>query len=91
MSKNFTSYPQNSGTEKLFISDMGFILLGDERVDVRGLYNISSVAQLSAIVFLIRQIEIRNQDPLINIEKRIEEALESAAKTGVDSVFSTFF
>jgi predicted ABC-class ATPase len=89
--QNFTSYPEGNGTEKLLISDLGFVFLGDERIDIRALYNISSAAQLSAIVFLIRQIEISNQDNIINIDEKIDDALKLMNTNGVDSVFSTFF
>ncbi|RKN83731.1 P-loop domain-containing protein [Paenibacillus ginsengarvi] len=87
----FSSYPQGSGTEKLVVSTMGYIIIGDEQVDVRGLYNITSHAQLAAIAFLIRKIAISNQDRRIFLHEKIKKALEDMEREGVDLVFSSFF
>ncbi|WP_088043287.1 P-loop domain-containing protein [Bacillus sp. EAC] len=89
--EHFTSYPQGSGTEKLIVSTMGYMMIGDEQVDIRGLYNITSQAQLAAIAFLIRKIAIRNQDRTIFLHEQIQKALEEMEKDGVDIVFSSFF
>ncbi|TVY05367.1 hypothetical protein FPZ49_30465 [Paenibacillus cremeus] len=48
--EHFSSYPQGSGTEKLTVSTMGYMMIGDEQIDIRGLYNITSHAQLAAMV-----------------------------------------
>ncbi|MCC2684039.1 MAG: ATPase of the class-like protein [Paenibacillaceae bacterium] len=88
---HFSSYPQGSGTEKLMVSTMGYILIGDEQIDIRGLYNITSHAQLAAIAFLLRKIAVSNQDHLIVLHEKIKKALEDMEREGVDMVFSTFF
>jgi len=88
---HFSSYPQGSGTEKLMVSTMGYILIGDEQIDIRGLYNITSHAQLAAIAFLIRKIAISNQDRLIFLHEEIKKGLEDMEREGVDLVFSSFF
>lgn len=88
---HFSSYPQGSGTEKLKISTMGYIMIGDEQVDIRGLYNITSPAQVAAIAFLIRKIAIGNQDRLIFLQEKFEKALEDMEREGLDIVFSSFF
>ncbi len=61
-SEGFTSYPQGSGSEKLQVLDMGFILIGDEKIDVRGLHDIVSRHQLDTLGFMLRYLEIRNND-----------------------------
>ncbi|WP_068776037.1 P-loop domain-containing protein [Paenibacillus sp. FJAT-26967] len=87
----FSSYPQGSGTEKLIVSTMGYMMLGDEQIDIRGLYNITSPAQLAAIAFLIRKIAISNQERHILLYEKIKKALEDMEREGVDLVFSSFF
>jgi predicted ABC-class ATPase len=87
----FTSYPKGSGTEKLKVSTMGYMLMGDEQIDVRGLYNITSHAQLAAIAFLLRKIAVSNQDPFILPHEKVKKALEDMEREGVDIVFTTFF
>jgi hypothetical protein len=54
---NFTTYPQGSGTEKLEVSDTGFIIIGDERIDVRALHNVATAAQTSALAFMLRFLQ----------------------------------
>ncbi|GIP26165.1 ATPase [Paenibacillus sp. J23TS9] len=90
-SDHFSSYPQGSGREKLVVSAMGYMLIGDEQIDIRGLYNITSHAQLAAIAFLIRKIAISNQDRLIILHDKIKKALEDMEREGVDIVFSSSF
>lgn len=87
----FSSYPQGSGREMLMVSTMGYLTMGDEQVDIRGLYNITSHAQLAAIAFLIRKIAISNQDRLIPLHEKIESGLEDMERNGVDIVFSSSF
>jgi predicted ABC-class ATPase len=87
----FTSYPDGSGTENLQVSDMGFILIGDERIDIRMLHNIASIAQLNAIAFVLRKIEVENNSTKINIEKAVDEMLVRLENDGLESVFTPFF
>ncbi|BFT72571.1 P-loop domain-containing protein [Paenibacillus sp. P36] len=88
---HFSSYPQGSGTEKLMVSPMGYLMIGEEQIDIRGLYNITSQAQLAAIAFLIRKLAVSNQDHLILLHEKINKALHDMEREGVDIVFSTFF
>ncbi|WP_347568712.1 hypothetical protein [Neobacillus sp. MM2021_6] len=66
-------------------------MIGDEQIDIRGLYNITSQAQLAAIAFLLRKIAISNQDRHIFLHEKIKRALEEMEREGVDRVFSSFF
>ena len=43
----FSPYPKGSGREYLRVSEMGFLMVGDEQIDVRGLHNIVSGHQPS--------------------------------------------
>lgn len=91
LTEGFTSYPEGSGTEKLWVSDMGFLFIGDERIDIRMLHNLSSIAQLNAIGFLLRKMEVEMKEPKINIEKQVEAMRERIKRDGLESVFSSFF
>ena len=90
-SERFSSYPEDSGTEVLQISDMGFIFIGDERIDIRMLHNIVSTPQLNAIGFMLRYLEVTNNESRINIERRIDEIYTKIEKEGLDTVFTSFF
>ena len=90
-SDGFTSYPKGSGTERLAVSDMGFVIIGDEKIDVRGLHDIVSPCQLNALGFMLRLIEVTNTDRKIDIEKKINELYERIEEEGIDFVYSSFF
>lgn len=60
--------PRNSSTEVLQVWDLGFLILGDERVDVRMLHDIASVPQLNAIAFLLRKL-MGGLNPLERFQK----------------------
>ncbi|MBQ9744039.1 MAG: ABC-ATPase domain-containing protein [Clostridia bacterium] len=91
LSEKFTSYPSGRGSERLEVSDMGFIIIGDERIDVRGLHNIVSSGQLDALGFMLRYLEISNIDNIINIKERIDELYDRIKREGLDCIYSSFF
>ena len=70
---------------------MGFIIIGDEMIDVRGLHNIVSKRQLDALGYMLRMLEITNADRKIDIVKKVDELYGKIEKDGLDSVFSSFF
>lgn len=90
-SDGFTSYPENSGSERLIVSDMGFIIIGDEKIDIRGLKNIASTHQLDALGFMLRHLEISNIDNKIDIDKKIDELYGKIDNEGLDTIYSAFF
>lgn len=90
-SDHFSSYPEGSGTEKLQVADMGFIMIGDERIDVRGLHDIVSLRQLNALGFMLRHLEIANNDRKIDIEKKVNALYLRIKEEGIDFLYSSFF
>lgn len=48
--------PEDSATEVLKVSELGFLMFGEEQIDIRMLHDIASLAQLSAIAFLVRRL-----------------------------------
>ena len=87
----FSSYPEGSGSEKLEVSEMGYILIGSERIDVRGLHDIVSSRQLDALGFMLRFLEISNRDGKIDIEKKTKELYARIEAEGLDFLYSSFF
>lgn len=90
-SDGFSSYPYGMGSERLEVSDMGFIIMGDEMIDVRGLHNIVSKRQLDALGYMLRYLCVSNKDHRIDIERRVDELYGKLEAEGLDSVFSSFF
>ncbi len=91
ISNGFNSYPEESWTERLEISDMGFIIIGDERIDIRGLYNLYSHEQTEALGFMLRFIEAANSDSIINIKEKVNELYYRIQQEGLDYVYTSFF
>ena len=90
-SDGFSSYPEGCGSERLEVSDMGFIFIGDEMIDVRGLYNIVTERQLDTLGFMLRYLEITNKDTKIDMEKKIDDMYDRIKKEGLDFLYSSYF
>ena len=91
LSHGFSSYPEGSGTERLEVSDMGFILIGDEIINIRTLHNVVTSAQITALGFILRQLEATNKEQEIDVEKCIDNLYEHIMKDGLDIIYSSFF
>lgn len=91
LSKGFTSYPENSGTERLEVSELGFIKIGDETINIKMLHDIITKEQINALAFIIRKLEISKSNDYINIDKNIEDLYKEIEKEGVDVLYSNFF
>ncbi len=87
----FTSYPERSGSEKLEVYDLGFIFIGDEKIDVRGLNDIITSRQLFALGFMLRYLEISNKQNEIDLARAVDTLYEQIAREGLDTVFSAYF
>ena len=90
-SDHFSSFPEGCGSEKLEVSDMGFIIIGDEFIDTRGLHDIATNNQLDALGYMLRYLAIHNTDHKIDIETRIDDLYDLIEKEGLDLVFSGYF
>ena len=90
-SDRFSSYPEGSGTEKLEVSDMGFVIIGDEKIDVRALHDIVSPRQLDTLGFMLRYLEVSNNDRKIDIERKISDLYARIEEEGIDFLYSSFF
>ena len=90
-SDGFSSFPGGVGSEKLRVSEMGFIIIGDEMIDVRGLHDIVSPRQLDALGFMLRLIEISNNDSMIDIVGKIDELYGRIESEGLDCIYSSYF
>lgn len=87
----FTSYPERSGSEKLEVYDLGFIFIGDEKIDIRGLNDIITSRQLFALGFMLRYLEISNKQNEIDLVRAVDELYKKVECEGLDSVFSAYF
>ena len=70
---------------------MGFIFIGDEKIDVRGLHDIVSHRQLDTLGFMLRYLEISNNERKIDIERKINDLYARIEEEGLDFLYSSFF
>ena len=96
ITEKFTSYPKESedvysGTERLEISDMGFIIIGDEKIDIRNLHNLISFAQITAVGYMLRYLEVSCKESTSNIQKIVDNLYDEIEEKGIDFIHSTFF
>jgi len=94
--EKFTSYPKESedaysGTERLEISDMGFIIIGDEKIDIRNLHNFISFAQITAVGYMLRYLAISCKDTIRDVRQMVDELYDEIGAKGLDFIHSTFF
>ncbi len=87
----FTSYPEGSGSERLEVLNGSFLLVGDEQIDVRGLHNIVSPRQLNTLAFLLRYLEVSNNQQEIDLSQRVDELYGKIAQEGMDFLYSSYF
>lgn len=91
LSDGFTSYPSGSGSERLEVSEMGFIFIGDEAIDVRGLHDIITDAQLDCLGFMLRYLEVSNRDSVIDVSEKLDALYGRIGDEGLDFIYSGFF
>ncbi len=87
----FSSYPSGMGSEKLVISETGFILIGDEAIDTRALHGLVTREQVSALGFILRKLAVQMDSPRLKLDERLSELYDSIERDGLDEIFSSWF
>lgn len=99
LAKGFTSYPEGRYQEKLAVNDVGYIYIGDEKVDTKGIHDILCKEQITAMGFMLRILENKYNNIFdkhdgheqLDIVKMVDELYESIAETGLDSIYHGIF
>lgn len=89
--RGFTPYPEGSGCERLSVPDIGFIFIGDEKLDTRGLHDIVCDSQRTAMGFMLRWLEIHQKEAYLDLYEQIELLYAEIEDKGLDAVYSGFF
>ncbi len=89
--EEFTSFVEGTGTERLQITDMGIVYMGEEAIDLRMLSGLITQAQKNAVGFLIRYLAVSAKETKLDVAKRLDELYRRMEKEGVDCIFSNFF
>ncbi|MBO4788158.1 MAG: hypothetical protein J5531_04565, partial [Lachnospiraceae bacterium] len=91
LSEGFTPYPKQFGPQKLEVPDVGFILIGDEKIDTNPLHDIACQEQRTAIGFMLRLMEARQNGQTVDLKAEVRQLYEEIAKDGLDIVYSGTF
>ncbi|MBO6066403.1 MAG: hypothetical protein J6P36_08305, partial [Lachnospiraceae bacterium] len=91
LTDGFTPYPKQFGPQKLEVPDVGFILIGDEKIDLNHLHNIACHEQQTAIGFMIRLMEARQKGTTVNLEAEVQRLYEEISENGLDIIYSGTF
>ncbi|MBQ8508512.1 MAG: ATPase [Clostridia bacterium] len=95
--EGFTSYPAGMGSERLELSETGFLLFGGEAIDTRALHNLVTPAQANAIGFALRTLAAEASFPdengagEIDLPSALDELYARIARDGLDCIFSSWF
>ena len=90
----FSSYPKNSRKERVKITELGTIILGDEVIRTDRIYNITSMEQVNLICLIIRAIQSKGyglENEWVDIELAINEIYEELHHKGIDLLYTNSF
>lgn len=89
--EGFTSFVPQTGAERLEVTDMGIVSLGEEVIDLRMLSGLITPAQKNAVGFLIRYLEMSQNEPSVNLRERLDLLYQRIETEGLDCIFSNYF
>ena len=87
----FSSYPQNSGSERMEVSELGYLVIGSEMIDMRGLQQLMTDGQRQAVGFILRYLMIREKEAEFSLSERLDTLMETLEREGLDAVYSSYF
>ena len=97
--EGFSPYPKQFGRERLEVPDIGFIIIGEEKINVNHVHDIVSNEQRTAIGFMLRLLETREGGGLfakaanetIDIAQKVDELYREIEEKDIDMVYSGNF
>lgn len=87
----FTPYPEGQGAERFEVIEKERIIIGDEKIDVLMLHGIISHAQLNALAYMLRFLEVKSNVDIIDIEEVVSDMFKGIEAKGLDIVFPNIF
>jgi len=89
--EGFSSFVPELGMERLEVTDMGIIYVGEEALDLRRLSGLLTQAQYNMTGFLIRYMAASLNETTLTPEFRLKELYQRIEEEGLDSIFSNYF
>ncbi len=97
--EGFSPYPKQFGREKLAVPDIGYIIIGEERINTNAVHDLISNDQRTAIGFMLRLLETREgagllkaaENETIDIFQKVDELYHEIDENSIDMVYSGNF
>lgn len=97
--EGFSPYPLFAKSEKLAVYDIGYVFIGQEKIDTNHIYEIICNEQRTAIGFLIRLLENRCGESqftgltrkTIDLYREVDSLYDEIEEKGLDMIYSGFF
>lgn len=97
--EGFSPYPKQFGREKLEVPDIGFIIIGEEKINANLVHDIVCNEQRTAIGFMLRLLETREGGGLfsepehetVDIIQKTDELYREIEEKDIDMVYSGNF
>ena len=89
--EGFSSFVPETGMERLAVTDVGIIYVGEEAIDLRMLSGLITQAQRNAVGFLIRYLEVSLNDAKFDVGTKLEALYRRMETEGFDCIFSNYF
>ncbi len=89
--EGFTSFVPENGRERLAITDVGIIYVGEEAIDLRMLSGLITQAQRNAVGFLIRYLEVSLNETKFDVADKLKTLYRRMEEEGFDCIFSNYF
>ena len=97
--ENFSPYPKQFGREKLAVPDIGYIIIGEERINANAVHDIVCNDQRTAIGFMLRLLETREgagpfseaANETVDITQKVDELYREIEESDIDMVYSGNF
>jgi len=77
--------------ERLAVTDVGIIYVGEEAIDLRMLSGLITQAQRNAVGYLIRYLEVSLNDTKFDVGVKLEALYRKMEEEGFDCIFSNHF
>ncbi len=89
--EGFTSFVPETGMERLAVTDVGIIYVGEEAIDLRMLSGVITQAQRNAVGYLIRYLEVSLNETKLDVGAKLDALYRRMEKEGFDCIFSNHF
>lgn len=97
--EGFSPYPAQFGREKLAVPDIGYIIIGEERINTNAIHDLVSNDQRTAMGFMLRLLETREgaglfkaaENKTVDIFQKVDELYSEIDENSIDMVYSGNF